>query len=1162
MRRWTIMRGHWDGFAHGVGSCLCLPELPKMDCEMIYADTAERTNSTVPLSWNISILLTVVPDAQPPVVIVLNDDKPYFHIALHRLRKAFPRVHHLSIRRRPRVAHTRRLINSADEDFINKSLLDQLDAQADAEPISSSSDSEHPATSYSSASNSSPGSSSAVPYHISMQSQHQSHPRPDSPSDNASHHMIHHIQSQESSYALRTLQNGSFVQGAHVNHVQPAVDYSDGLGDSQKQKMNNFHNSIPRSSFTSLPNATRISRHHTNSSNALPTNNASIFRDPSASSFYPPSDMYQPPITSPTQAHMQQFDPRSTYDFGPAPAPPSVSSHQNSYVHPDPYPPNPLPTSYPMSAKPQQQQHTNGYHGSSNSFVMSSQTPYGPHIPTSAVNIGGGNNVGNGVSGGNASTGSGSNGNNLAPEDISTIFVVGFPDDMHEREFQNMFTFSSGFEAATLKIPNKEYTAYSGLASAGVGSSAASNMRGASAFNYSGSNDPYNIVTVNQGGVVVDGGRDGTMASWPAGPMDEAGVANHFYGMQGGTPGANLLPRKQIIGFAKFRSREEALLARDVLQGRRVDMEKGAVLKAEMAKKNLHTKRGPGPIPGPGGVGSNAPNGGNMGMGAAVQGFIGGGPNVNQMQSFSLGGPDVYAMPGNDALSSRDRELAALGAMGLNPGANAGRVWPQENANGVREEEDRRRDGAIKAMGLGHGATALPRRLEEDEQKERKRWDKDTLRMRSGSAYDAFHYGGSLPSAGAVPTPTPSTLPSAENGSALSNGFLPHKQSQPNADEIGPWDHVQRTAPNRPSSSSGRSSSPPHPSNLSNATSHSQSSSTRSDDRSSSPFKDQQISQPQSDSEDSRSSSVTGHTRTRKVPANTNVTDISRAVSNLAVATNHGNSSPELPSPESGASSGGSTRNGVDQNPPINTLYVGNLPISPPPPHCPQDILEESLRELFKLRPGFRRLSFKQKSSGPMCFVEFEDVNAATKTIQELYGHTLNGLVKGGGIRLSYSKNPLGVRTPTSATAAGSSLQQQQHQPSHLGSSAAFPNQGVSGPQNPHSSYMVSAPPPRFSTSTTSQAAAFSPFSSPNNGAFLFGNNNMNSTPGYRIAPSSDIPSSLQSFSPFDVSGAAMHRNNIPDQNASDPRHFEQHQHYVPRTLSPNAHNVEAARAG
>lgn len=45
--------------------------------------------------------------------------------------------------------------------------------------------------------------------------------------------------------------------------------------------------------------------------------------------------------------------------------------------------------------------------------------------------------------------------------------------------------------------------------------------------------------------------------------------------------------------------------------------------------------------------------------------------------------------------------------------------------------------------------------------------------------------------------------------------------------------------------------------------------------------------------------------------------------------------------------------------------------------------------------------------------------------MSELYGHTLNGLVK-GGIRLSYSKNPLGVRTPTNV-ANGTGIQQGLH---------------------------------------------------------------------------------------------------------------------------------------
>jgi len=93
-------------------------------------------------------------------------------------------------------------------------------------------------------------------------------------------------------------------------------------------------------------------------------------------------------------------------------------------------------------------------------------------------------------------------------EEITTIFVVGFPDDMNEREFQNMFIFNPGFEAATLKIPTPN--------------------------------------------------KDG---------------------------------RKQIIGFAKFHTKMDALNAMEVLTGRQIDFEKGSILKAEMAKKNLHTKK-------------------------------------------------------------------------------------------------------------------------------------------------------------------------------------------------------------------------------------------------------------------------------------------------------------------------------------------------------------------------------------------------------------------------------------------------------------------------------------------------------------------------------------------------------------------------------------------
>ncbi|KAI1337092.1 hypothetical protein F5Y15DRAFT_408193 [Xylariaceae sp. FL0016] len=93
--------------------------------------------------------------------------------------------------------------------------------------------------------------------------------------------------------------------------------------------------------------------------------------------------------------------------------------------------------------------------------------------------------------------------------------------------------------------------------------------------------------------------------------------------------------------------------------------------------------------------------------------------------------------------------------------------------------------------------------------------------------------------------------------------------------------------------------------------------------------------------------------------------------------------------------------NPADQNPPCNTLYVGNLPI---------DTSEEELKAMFVKQRGYKRLCFRTKQNGPMCFVEFEDVSFATKALHDLYGHPLHNSVK-GGIRLSFSKNPLGVRS-------------------------------------------------------------------------------------------------------------------------------------------------------
>jgi hypothetical protein len=298
-------------------------------------------------------------------------------------------------------------------------------------------------------------------------------------------------------------------------------------------------------------------------------------------------------------------------------------------------------------------------------------------------------------------------------EEISTIFVVGFPEDMQEREFQNMFTFSPGFEAATLKIPNKEYTAYNALM--GNPQSLSSNAM-PQPRNYSASNDPYNLVTVNQGGVLVDAGRDGVMSSWPAPPTDDLAAhyaaANGLNGPNGST--SILPPRKQIIGFAKFRTREEALIARDVLQGRRVDIEKGAVLKAEMAKKNLHTKRGVGPVPG------TAPAIGPVGtvLGVVPPGGVLGPPGSSNPHEQPHFGDPYGGIIGNQRAvknGSGDSDSFMRGAR-------------------ARAEEDemlRERGMSVSSIGID-GLTAHPSKDNERERMMR-------LRASNSAAFDAFH---------------------------------------------------------------------------------------------------------------------------------------------------------------------------------------------------------------------------------------------------------------------------------------------------------------------------------------------------------------------------------------------------------------------------------------
>ncbi|KAI0405516.1 hypothetical protein F4802DRAFT_597074 [Xylaria palmicola] len=125
--------------------------------------------------------------------------------------------------------------------------------------------------------------------------------------------------------------------------------------------------------------------------------------------------------------------------------------------------------------------------------------------------------------------------------------------------------------------------------------------------------------------------------------------------------------------------------------------------------------------------------------------------------------------------------------------------------------------------------------------------------------------------------------------------------------------------------------------------------------------------------------------------------------------------------------------NPADQNPPCNTLYVGNLP---------QETSEEELKALFQKQRGYKRLCFRTKHNGPMCFVEFEDISHATRSLHELYGKLLSNSHK-GGIRLSFSKNPLGVRSgQTAGSSANGSM-------ASMGGMMAPSSNGYSIPNRP-----------------------------------------------------------------------------------------------------------------
>lgn len=155
---------------------------------------------------------------------------------------------------------------------------------------------------------------------------------------------------------------------------------------------------------------------------------------------------------------------------------------------------------------------------------------------------------------------------------------------MKEREFQNFFAFAPGFEAATLKYP-------SGSSRSREPSAALlAELQQLAASRAGEHGEPFLSPPIEEALAALQLSSASSSSTTPSAaismtPSAPTGpvLANQPYG-----PSAT---RRQTIGFARFKTRADALAAREHLQGRKIDALTGATLKAEMAKKNLHTKR-------------------------------------------------------------------------------------------------------------------------------------------------------------------------------------------------------------------------------------------------------------------------------------------------------------------------------------------------------------------------------------------------------------------------------------------------------------------------------------------------------------------------------------------------------------------------------------------
>ncbi|GLC47034.1 hypothetical protein PLESTB_001437500 [Pleodorina starrii] len=98
-------------------------------------------------------------------------------------------------------------------------------------------------------------------------------------------------------------------------------------------------------------------------------------------------------------------------------------------------------------------------------------------------------------------------------------------------------------------------------------------------------------------------------------------------------------------------------------------------------------------------------------------------------------------------------------------------------------------------------------------------------------------------------------------------------------------------------------------------------------------------------------------------------------------------------------------------NPPCNTLFIGNLG---------DTVDENELTQLFGNQPGYKQLKLLRHPRQVSCFVEFVDMASASAVHSRLQGCILHTSDR-GPIRIQYSKNPYGKRSPHAGGGGGPS---------------------------------------------------------------------------------------------------------------------------------------------